>query len=813
LAGLPAESLFHDVRYAIRSMWRAPLFAASVASTIGLGLGILCSAFTILNSYLLKPVDLPDPYALYEPGWDTATVARHKFSLADFDEMRRASVGNAPYFSGLVAGQEVSVMQDDVRVTGLLVTGNYFQVLGGQAAMGRMLTPDDVRAPGSAPVVVLSDVAWRIRYGADASIVGKSVALGRQRFEVVGVAPRGFGLAGQEMAAFWAPLTMSRAFSVADPWTDTTAPLLFVVGRLHKGMTASQARGWFDVWLRQRFPAGSDAAPMSVRFESRATRLPMQGGPALTLTLLIESAFALVLLVACANVTNMLLARAFGREREIAVRLSLGASRWRIARQLTIESLVLAVPAAAFGLGLTLLTARIFPMLIVGTFPPGLGPVEMIMVPLDPDVRVMSFLFAAAVASAVLVTLAPAVRVTRANLVRASKGESAMDVRRSRLRTGLVAMQIGACVLFLIGATGLIKESTRLADPDARISYERVTSVRVSPAIRADVAARLRSDPAVDYVAAAWRPPLVGPLRPIGVVASGTRIEQNANFMVVSSEYFPLFDIRIVQGRAFTAQEAEDSAPVVLVSAATARTLWPGRDPIGQTLDLVPPSVRRPGRLPNHASVRVIGVTEDVVSGLILDGVDKTCVYFATGIRSSGDTSLLVRGRTDGAAVRGAAAAAIKAIDPDATFETFSIREVMGLMKWTIQAFSVTASVLGVVGLLLAFSGTYAVVAFLVTQRTREFGVRMALGASVAHIISGMMTETLRTASIGLAAGVAVSIALVRLFRGAIVIIPELSLGPYLLGVGIVLTATLVAALLPSLRTTRIDPSKALRVE
>jgi hypothetical protein len=460
-----------------------------------------------------------------------------------------------------------------------------------------------------------------------------------------------------------------------------------------------------------------------------------------------------------------------------------------------------------------MLTARVFPGLIIGTFPPGIGPVEMLIMPLDPDVRVMSLLFAAAIASAVLVTLAPAVRVTRANLVLASKGESAMDVRRSRLRGGLVAMQIGACVLFLVGAAGLIKESTRLANPDPGISFQRVSSVRIAPHLRADVAARLRSDPAIEYVAAAWRPPLLGPLAPVGVVASGTRIERNAGFMVVSPEYFPLFDIRIVQGRSFTSEESDAGAPVALVSQATARTLWPGLDPLGQTLDVVRPSVRRPGRLPDHTSVRVIGVAEDVVNGLLLDGIDTTCVYFTTGIRSTGDVSLLVRARTEAQAGRQAAIAAIKAIDPNATFQVYTIRDIFGLLRWTFQAFYVTALVLGVVGLVLAFSGTYAVVAFLVTQRTREFGVRMALGATVAQIISTMMRDTLRTASIGVAGGVAVSAAIVVLFRGAIVIIPAISAGPYLVGTGVVLVATMVAALLPSLRATRIDPSKALRVD
>jgi predicted permease len=800
--------MLSDIRYAIRGLRRSPLFAASVAATIGLGLGILCSAFIILDAWILKPVDLPDAKALYGLSWDTATVTRHRFTLDDVEDLRSA----APSLAGVTAGQEATVIVNDVPMTGLLVTGNHFDVLGARPALGRLLNQADATAPGERPVVVLSDGAWRVRYGADPSIVGKQIALGRQRFDVVGVTPPGFGLPSQDGVAFWAPLTMSRAFLPSDPWADRSTPSLFVVIRLGAGGTESQVRAWLDVWLHQRFPAGSDSAPVAVRVESQATRVP-PSATGRTLLVLLMGVFSLVLLVACANVTNLLLARALGRQRELAVRLSLGATRWRIARQLTTESLALAVPAAAAGLAITIATGRMVPTLIAATVPSGLRPVEAMMLPIEPSVRVLTLLCIATVVSAVLVTLAPALRVTRANLVRASKGESALDTRRSRLRTGLVAMQIAACVLFIVGAMGLIDQSTRLANPDPRLHYENVSSVRVAPDLRVAVANRLRSDPAVEQVAAAWRPPLVSPLRPIGVVASGTRIEQNAGFMVVSPEYFRLFDIRIVRGRNFTELEGDENAPLVLVSEATARTLWPGLDPIGQTLELVPPRTPASERRPAHTSVRVIGVVNDVVNGPLITGLDPTCIYFATGLRSPGELSVLVRGGTTGSPLKDAITEAVTTIQPDAPVQILALRDFVGFIAWAFQAFSATASILGIVGLVLAFSGTYAVVAFLVTQRTREFGIRMALGATVRQIVQAMLREMLGTASIGLAAGLAVALALGRAFSGTIPIIPAFSPGPYAIGTFIVVAATLVAALLPSLRAARIDPSKALRVD
>ena len=227
-----------DIRYALRGIRRSPLFAASVAATIGLGLGVLCSAFTILNAYVLAQIDLPNAQALYKLSWDSADTRNRDFRLADFEAARES---DSSVFD-LTAGLGTAVMQDGVQLPGLLVTGNYFQVLGARPVMGRALLPSDAVAPGGNAVAVLSEYAWRSRFGADPAIVGKRVPLGRQSFEVVGVIPgAGSFFRGQQSIGFWAPLTMARAFEVADPWTDSNASLS-VIGRLRNGVTVSQAQ-------------------------------------------------------------------------------------------------------------------------------------------------------------------------------------------------------------------------------------------------------------------------------------------------------------------------------------------------------------------------------------------------------------------------------------------------------------------------------------------------------------------------------------------------------------------------------------------
>jgi predicted permease len=805
-----ADSLFHDIRYALRTLRRAPLFAATVVATMGLGLGLLGSAFTILNAYLLKPIDLPNPYALHSLSWDTDTTRRQRFTMADYQALQP----EARRFAQVAAAQNVTVMQDSVSTGGLLVTGNYFELIGARPALGRLLRPDDAPARGGRAVAVLSHQAWRSRYGSDPAIVGQRIPLGGQRFEVVGVAEPYAYLPSQEGVTFWAPLTMAGAFPGIDPGADPDARSLVVFGRLRQGVTAASVEAWLEVWLHQRFPAPSELAPVAVRVDSLATRITLDGRT-LTLFVFIMSAFGLVLLVAAANVTNLMLARALARQPEIAVRLALGASRWRVARQLIVESLVLAVPAAAAGLALILVTARVFPAVILATVPADLVPIENILVPLEADWRVMAFLATAAVLSAVLITLAPAGRLAGLRLVQVSRGEASSDARGSRLRSALVAMQIGACVLFLVGAIGLLDESSRLAHPQTNLSYEGVSILSIDPKVRAAVATRLASDPAVEQVAVTWKPPLfAGPLPTTEMTASATSIARNTGYTGVSPDYFKLFDIQIVRGRTFTAAEAASGAAVALVSKATAAALWPGLDPLGQTFTLAAVPERRSDRRLPPGRVQVIGVTEDVANGNIFEGIDASCVYFPADLQALTGVSLVVRPRNDDVErLRSSLTSAVKAVAPETPFQVLPIRTFVGLGLWIFQAFSAAASLLSIVGLLFAYSGTHAVVSLLVAQRRREFGVRMALGASAWQIVRGMLVETSRTAFAGLGVGLAVAAGLIGLIRSAVSILPDFGARPFVAGAAIVLVATAVAALFPLRDAARIDPAQALRSE
>jgi len=800
-------ALSREVHFAARLLRRRSSFALNVAATIGLALGLLGSALTLVNAYLLQPIDLPEPRALYALNWDTANVRGERFTLTEVEQLR-----DLEPLREVAGGREATVMDEGTPLSVLLVTGNYFRLLGASPLTGRLLLPTDATARGTAAVAVVSERTWRARYGADPSIVGRRISLGRERFQIIGVAPTAASLTGQESVAFWAPLTMAGAFAGQDPFDPGSSPSLFAVARMRPRTTSTQLRSAFDVWLRSRFPTTSDRAPTAVRVDSLATRIPLTR-PMVALVTLLLSAFGLVLLVACANVTNLMLARAFSRQQEIAVRMSLGARRIQIVRQLIVESLVLAVPAAIVGVALTFAIARAFPAIVLATFPANVLPVDSILIPLRPDIGVLMLLAIAATAAATVVSVAPASRLIHTDPARAARGVSSFDVRRSRLRSALVAAQVAASVLFLVGAVGLTTEFRRVAHRDLGISYDHVMQVRVDPLLRPALKTRLDGDPSVAAVAVAWKPPLAGALPTIHAKASTTGISAPVGFMAVSPEYFGVFDINITAGRPFTADEARDGAAVALISKATAKALWPGISPLGRTLELTQSPNGGVGRRPPYRSVRIIGVTEDVTNGSLMDDHDSTCVYFVADAAARGDMAVLVRGRGDSAALRRAIAGAMNGIAPDAAYRTISMFELLGGAAWIFGALSTTAGVLGLVGLLLACSGTYAVVSYLVAMRTREFGIRMAIGATGTDIVGAMLHEALRTGGYGVASGALAAFALARISSGSVPVMPDPHALSYVIGVTVVAIATAAAAVLPSMRAARIDPVRALRVD
>src|SRR6266705_1586506 len=468
------ETIGQDTLYAFRGFRRSPTFVLTVVATIALGLGLNTTLFTILNAYFFRTVSVHDPHSLYEFLWTDRAAGRHSFTWPEYQEFLEEN----PAFSDALAYRSVFTRVDGRNILGHSVSGDYFRMLLVGAALGRTLLPADSSAPGREPVIVLGYSTWQSQFAGDPAIVGRKVRLRGYPFEVVGVARPGFTGLGDTPIDFWAPLTMNARF---DDGPDLFGPehprLLFIVGRLKPGVSVRQAQAGVTAWAR-RFTADRPDAEKAVGaiFWSRAT--------------------SLVLLIACANVANMMLARAMSRQREIGIRLALGAARGRLVRQLLTESILLALPAAAAGFRVSQATIGLGVRVMFATLPPEFA--QFIRVaPLPPDVRVFGFMLAAALASALLFGLAPAIQATRTNVMQAARGDFTSEFRPARLRNSLVVGQIIVCVLLLITAGVLLRGANRIQNLDIGLRTRDVIEIAIQEKARARVLDRLSSDPSV----------------------------------------------------------------------------------------------------------------------------------------------------------------------------------------------------------------------------------------------------------------------------------------------------------------------------
>jgi predicted permease len=785
------ESMFLDARYAIRSFRRAPAFALTVIGTIGLALGLNTTLFTIFNAYVLRPLSVRDPYSLYWFNWITKSGDFHVLSPPEFEKLRRENL----VFTDVVASAATVVRSGGRHLRVTQVSTNMFSMLGIDANIGRPLLP------GDNGVAVLSDAAWINKFGSDARILGKKLEILGGSYEIVGVARPEFTGLNDSPPDIWIPLLESG---------PGTARGLFVVGRLNPNVTPRQAKAALAVWAGQATADLPDPQRANtVRLESAATAIPLNAKIMRVFAPLLV-AFGLVLVIACANVANMMLARAMARQREIGVRLSLGAGRARLIRQLLTESFLLAIPAALAGLLISQATIRFIEDLLFRTLPPML--VELFHpVALTPDIRVFLFILGAAAASTLLSGLVPAIQATRPGLLYATRGDFSADFHPARLRNALVVSQVTVCVLLLICSGVLLRASRRLQESDVRLIAEGVLEIEFYANL-AKIADRLEREPRVESVASAWRTPLMGSLRTIPVAPGKDFVRAGYNF--VSPQYFPIFRIPLVRGRNFTVEESRAGAPVVIVSEATAARLWPGQDALGQTLRIEPDAkadAHKP--VPAFHMARVIGIAGDVMSGWIGDGIDTTCIYFPTAPGAATSDVLLVRVKGEPEAVRRALDEAISSVAAGSVSSVVPVEQAFAMQIYPFRAASWIASFLGGLALVLSLSGIYGVLSYLVSQRTKEIGIRMALGATTSSVVRIVLSQSMRLAVLGIMIGATLALGVSRLFASELQNVNTFDALAYFGSIAVALAAALAAAYVPSRRAASVDPVTALRCD
>jgi predicted permease len=804
------ETLWQDARYAVRSFRRAPTFALTVVGTIAIGLGLNTAVFTIFNTYVLKPLDVRDPYALYEMVWTARAGNDSRFTWADYLALR----ADRTVFSEVLAeGRPMMARIDGSPAFGFLVSGNYFRMLGVDAALGRTLDPDDAEAPGRSPVVVVSHAYWLRHFGGDPAVVGRKMLVQGHPCEIVGVARKGFDGLELPPADLWLPVTLEPALQDGASLFGPEQPRrLTVVGRLQPSMTPETAAGPLLLWMQNatRHLPGDDQA-RAVRLTPRATSLALS--PLLMFVLSpVIVAFALVLLIACANVANMMLARGMARQREIGIRMTIGAGRARLVAQLLMESLLLAIPAAVAGFVISRAAIDAGVRALFATMPTEFTDF-MRVAPLPPDGRVFTFMIVAAVATSVLFGLAPALQATRAGVVQMARGDFGSDFGSSRLRSLLVVAQITAAALLLITAAVLVRSTQRFAAVDVGLRTRDVISIDIAERARARVLDALAVHPVVIGVASTSAIPMSQSAPSVGAsaVAGGSLVRLRYRF--VSPSYFDVLGLPLVAGRTFTNDEADSGAAVAILSAAAAQRLWPGESPIGRLLPLtLPPRSRAAAEIRRFTSARIVGIARDTAADLANDGPMPEAIHFPASMRAAG-SGILVRITGEPEAARRTLDAALGDAAPGGVQQIHKLQEFIAGRLYPFRAAYWVAAAVGLLALLLTISGVYGVLSYLVAQRTKELAIRLALGAPPRSVVVLVLRQSIRLAACGLALGAACALAASRAFASRVLLVNVFDASAYTAGILIVGAACIAAAGVPAIRAARLDPMTMLRTD
>jgi predicted permease len=845
------QSIWQDVRYSARTLLMKPGLTVVAIITLALGIGVNAALFSVFAAFVLKPLPLKDPDTLFNLQGARAEGSRRLFSYLDYLDYR----AQTDTLSDVVAWNKVRVtlgeappIQNDEEFAegyeylfGQIVSGNYFAALGAEMSLGRPLQMADDERPGEHPVVVLSHGAWERRFQSDPMIVGKKIILQGQSFTVVGVSSREFIGTTPDVPSFWAPLMMRDELIQSGGWgykawfTDRNTDVLTLMGRLKPSTTRDQAEGelrLITARLAQSYPAGDRKT--NITLESAGTFVTL-GGEVMPLVIPLVIGFGLVLLIACANVANLLLVRGAGRQREIAVRLALGASRSRVVQQLVTESVLLALIGGAVGLLLAAWTLSVLYPIVLSAMPLPEGLTAGFTINLTPDWRVFGFTLLIATLAGIGAGLAPALQASNPNLSRALKDEGSsfgQHLSQSHLRSSLVVAQIGICMSLLVCAGLLLRNVQRVRNVDTGMTTTNQFSVAVGlkaagsdkkdngreADLRRQLAERIRATPGVVALSQAQQQPLSGSMGNISVMLSDKRMDHpaEARFNSVSPEYFETLQINLLRGRFFTAQDVNASVPAVVISADAAQRYWPDDDPIGKHIGI--PETGQVERNDvdtaalKYKQYEVVGVARDARSRWIWQK-DEAFIYLPLLPDSSLGQYLMVRTEAEPASVMNTVRAQAAAIDPSLRVSVRRIDDSLTFQLAPFRAIAWLSGVLGMLALVLASIGLYGVMSFVVTQRTREIGVRVALGAQPTDVVRMFVVQGLKLTAVGIICGVAGGALISRLLAAVLIDIGPLD--PIAFGgvAGILTVVALLAVFVPARRATKIDPMVALRYE
>lgn len=810
------NTLLKDIRYGVRSLLKHPGFTALVIVTLAVGIGASSAIFSVVNTVLLRSL----PYAQAERIVAIQELTREgqqvQVTPANFLDWRAQNTVFEHLAAILTRPANLALADQAERIDLAMTSANFFSVFGMEAAHGRLFIPADEQA-GHAPVVVVSHGLWQRRFAGDTSLAGKSITLDGNSYTVIGIAPAGFQY--PDKTDVWVPpFRLAPALNERmDPTQVRGFGMLSTVALLKPTVSLTQAASEMETItarLRQQYPESNNRR--FNRVVSLHTHLVGETGPML---LLLFGAVSFVLLIACANVANLLLASAATRQKEMAIRTALGASRLRVIRQLLTESLVLAFAGGTIGL-LLALWGVVFMMKLLPQNFPRLGEINL-------DWRVLIFTLLASVLTGILFGLAPALQISRTDVQESLKesGRGASGGRRqNRLRNLLIVSEVALSVVLLVGAGLLFRSFLQLQAVNTGFTSEQVLTLRLSPAgsnyrrdadyisFYSQAMQRISAIPGVDSVGAINTLPLdKGP-------TAGFRIEgrppltvdkwPGANYRCVSADYFQAMNIPMAQGRAFTERDTETAPLVMIINQALAKRDFSGENPIGKRINLG-------NNDPQGQPVwwEIVGVVADVRS-LELREEARPEFYLSALQDTFSNMFMVVRTSVEPAGVVASVRRAAAEVDKSAAVSDVKTMEHIVNEAVTQPRFNL--ALLGLfsgIALLLSAAGIYGVTAYSVTQRTHEFGIRMALGAQVGDVLKMIIRQGMLLISVGIAIGLLTSFALTRLLS---TLLFGVSATDPLTFVAISVLLTVVALLacyIPARRATKVDPLVALRYE
>jgi len=806
--------LWQDLRYALRTLAKNPAFTSIAIVAIALGIGANTVIFSAVNAVLLRPLPFKNPEQLVMV-WENAThlgFPKNTPSPPNFIDWQRQNT----VFTGMAAMSERSFNLTGVgepdRLDGRRVSANLFDLLGVPALLGRTFVPDDDR-PGT-HVVLLSYSLWQRRFGSDSNVIGRAITLNGESYNVIGVMPRSVHLPayGNWNDKVWVPIAFTN-----EETTERGNHFLDVIARIKPGITLKQAQAEMETIaarLAKEYP----------RYNTRigATVTPLHEevvGDIKPALLILLGAVGFVLLIACANVANLLLARAAVREKEIALRLALGASRSRLTRQFLTESVLLALLGGGFGLLLALAGIRVLKTFI----PVTISQTQTISI----DGKVLVFTALLALLTGIVFGLAPAMHASHSNLndsLKEGGRDSAIGKKGNRLRDLLVVGEIAVSFILLIGAGLLINSFLHLRnlDPGFRADHLLTMKVDLSELRYPDgerrsvffdeVLFRIRALPGVQSVAVAGNLPFTYNGDSMSIAVEGIPDPPPGQwpdviYRAIGPGYFSTMGIPMIRGRDFTDQDKADSKNVVVISEKTAQHYWPGKDPIGKRL--------KPGATTSGVPWReVIGVVKDVRQNDFI-AQPKMQMYFTyRQLKDLAANALIVRTSVEPMSLATSTRDAIWAVDKDqpvANVDTMDhiVSEAIARQRFSMLLLGIFAAL----ALILAAVGIYGVMSYSVAQRIHEIGIRMALGARRTDVLKMIVNQGLKLVSIGMMLGLAAAFLLTRVLQSLLFGISATDPVTFF-GISLVLLAVaILASYLPALRATKVDPIIALRAQ